>query len=174
MARELRGRSPAEVMDGFLVFLAGMASLQAHQPSVARFLLAEGQVFGAQALPKTYDKGRRKLCYANASALVLGAMDLRYAEGYVMSPRTGNFPIEHAWAVDEQGRVVDNTLPTPEANLYFGVAWEAKDLMAWLSGAEVYGVFGGPRAWVIKVLAGEGLAQACAEPAWPQEPHLEL
>jgi hypothetical protein len=152
---------PPPLLADLQVFLAGLASLQPAPISVARFLLDHGQVFTPQPLPLQYDLGPAKLCYMNASQLVVADHALRYAEGYVVSPRTGNFPLEHAWAVTPSNHVIDNTVPNPQANLYFGVAFPAHDLFKWLMASEVYGVFGGHRPWVERVLAGDSLAVAC-------------
>jgi hypothetical protein len=162
------------ILSDFLAFLSGLAKLQPAQLSIARFLLDRGQVWPAQALPKGYGRGKPKLCYANAALLVASDLSLRYAEGYVLSPRTGHFPIEHAWALTEGGAVLDNTLPHPEANLYFGVAFAAHDLLVWLSVAEVYGIFGdqSKRVWVERVLTGMSLESACQDAGLPSLPEM--
>jgi hypothetical protein len=163
------GGTQAEILDGFYDFLRKLSLLQPPpQLSVARFLLEKGQAFTPQKLPKGIEKGQAKLCYANASMMVAADSSLCYAEGYVLSPRTGYFPIEHAWAVDQDGRVIDNTLPSPEANAYYGVSFEAGELMAWLRQSEVYGVFGGRKQWVERVLVGESLTSACHEQGEPE------
>lgn len=72
--------------------------------------------------------GQQKACYANAQYLARTRKGLRYAEGFA----TGVVPVEHAWCVDEKGRVVDPTwdeertigLDAGAKPDYFGIAFD--------------------------------------------------
>jgi hypothetical protein len=65
--------------------------------------------------------GRAKGCYKNATNAVLDCPAWRYVEGYAHH-RLGIIA-EHAWAVDEQGRVIETTWPDA-GTAYFGVAFD--------------------------------------------------
>jgi hypothetical protein len=87
---------------------------------VEEFFLRNGREFYPQLLPVKYRRRPIKACFYNARQLVLRSKALRYAEGYAIG---ADLPllIHHAWAVDEQGRVVDPTLRQPEMFEFFGV-----------------------------------------------------
>jgi hypothetical protein len=65
--------------------------------------------------------GRAKDCYKNATNAVLDCPAWRYVEGYAHH-RLGIIA-EHAWAVDEQGRVIETTWPDA-GTAYVGVPFD--------------------------------------------------
>lgn len=85
-------------------------------PLSYQILAAKGQVF-PQVVP-VEGLGPLGDCYRNAWELSLDG--LHYVEGYAMLGSIG-FPIEHAWCVDDDGRVYDNTWPA--GHDYFGMAF---------------------------------------------------
>lgn len=103
------------------------------------FLAEKGQAFTPQALPGGIAPGVPKECFSNAAFLVLAGIAPTYAEGYAMRPDLG-LPIHHAWAADEQGRVIDPTWSSPEGCVYLGVGIGCGALEQALSELEVYGL----------------------------------
>jgi hypothetical protein len=99
------------------------------------FLLAEGQEFTGQKLPTRYKQRMMKHCYYNAWSLVRGSKSLRYVEGKVLV-RGIPFPIDHAWAIDKAGNVIDPTLqdvlgdgtPNSDGYQYFGIVFNRDEL----------------------------------------------
>lgn len=94
-------------------------------------------------------RGRQGACYANAQYLASRRKGLRYAEGYA----TSVIPVEHAWCVDAQGRVIDPTWDEKHQPDYFGIAFDSEHvrrirqvtgphsyslLFTWWKWAEVY------------------------------------
>ena len=84
-------------------------------------------------------QGEKKMCYKNASELVLSDLSLTYVEGYAFS---GNipfpFPVAHAWAITESGLVLD---PTWDSGLdYFGISMPTEKLSEYLLLGREYGI----------------------------------
>lgn len=121
------------------------------------YLAAHGQEWRPSPLPDGVKRGRDKECYKNASQLVIGRTDLKYAEGIAYASKLGDLPFLHAWAVDGAGRVVDPTWDHPERNRYFGVAYDGKAYMQHIVSTKLYGVLGGDYKEGAKVLAQGGL-----------------
>lgn len=89
-----------------------------------QFVLKHGRPFIRKPLPEIYETGYPKQCYGNACQLVRKYPDdLFYAEGFGVPNRSGCFILEHAWAVDAQGNVIDPTWE-PVGRLYFGVVFD--------------------------------------------------
>lgn len=72
----------------------------------------------SNAPPTSY--GRMRECYCNTFQLVEYHPQLTYCEGYAVS-KTVPIPIHHAWAIDQDGRVLDPTWKVPGVE-YFGLA----------------------------------------------------
>ncbi len=74
-----------------------------------------------QPLPKRYQRGWPKHCFANAAKLARRARGkLTYVEGFaVRSDFT--WEMHHAWTIDADRRVVDPTWDVPEDACYVGV-----------------------------------------------------
>ncbi len=104
--------------------------------SLERFVLRNGREFK----PMAY-KGRRmkpKHCFANATQL-MWRRGLTYVEGFASRPSIG-FPLQHAWAIDAAGNVVDPTWERPAECSYFGVAFTPEQVNATALRTECYGV----------------------------------
>jgi hypothetical protein len=82
------------------------------------FILAYGRTYESKVMSKaeaddvvadaTHLRLVRKACFSNAIQLALVHPEkYTYVEGYVAS---GTIPLEHAWVVDREGRVIDITL----------------------------------------------------------------
>lgn len=105
------------------------------------YVSAYGQEFPSQDTPAMYGRGTPRECYKNASLLVVGNKDLTYAEGWGI-PKNG-LAFMHAWAVDKQGKVVDNTWEDSANVKYFGVKYDREKYLKALYRKKVYGVLGG-------------------------------
>ena len=64
-------------------------------------------------------KGPMKLCFMNAYNLAIEDDRLTYVEGFALNI----IPIHHAWNIDREGRLVENTWKTPGVE-YFGVPFK--------------------------------------------------
>lgn len=92
--------------------------------TVPNFLLREASFFRAMPLPINVPRGTIKECYSNALTLIIEQANpkLAYCEGVA----AGIIPVQHAWCVDEDGRVLDPTWDQCDGhpglgNTYFGV-----------------------------------------------------
>ena len=85
-------------------------------------VLELGRSFTPQRRPKGIKRGRQKQCYENAYALLAQHPTLTYCEGFVLAEGV-RIPVEHAWCIDEEGNVVDNTLRDPSI-AYFGIPFD--------------------------------------------------
>lgn len=106
------------------------------------YVLRQGVVCTAQALPKGFRRGTPKLCFHNARKLVLNRRrrgSLTYVEGYAMRADIG-IPMHHAWAIDAERRVIDVTWADPQNTEYLGVPFSAATLRQFDDGESMLGV----------------------------------
>jgi hypothetical protein len=81
------------------------------------FLLAEGRAFEPARLKPGIRRGQPRECFQNALNLAHRHPDLFYCEGFGLK----SVIIDHAWCVDQHGRVVDPTWGDEPARAYWGV-----------------------------------------------------
>ena len=114
--------------------------------STEELVLAEGRNWEPQPLPKDAEpwRGEPQECYSNAAKAVLGMSglfahpDWRYVEGYALA-KDIPFPVAHAWAVDQDDRVIE--LTWPDAGLeYRGIEFDHDRLRGILLKREMFGV----------------------------------
>lgn len=117
-------------------YLVALSKLD-HIPSI--FLLKLGRPWQAQALPGQVSRGRPRQCYENAGTLAMSRPDLTYVEGYACPP--GIPPVHHAWCVDADGCVVDNTFTDPEDAKYYGVPISRAKLEQFIQAQKHWGLF---------------------------------
>lgn len=92
-------------------------------------LLRYGEPFEpAPNHPKWFSRGAAKQCFDNVtqvliSRLAAGDTTVRYAEGYAMDAELP-IPMQHAWLVDADDKVIDPTWRDVADNLYFGIVFE--------------------------------------------------
>jgi hypothetical protein len=108
------------------------------------FILEHGRAFHNVVSFKDYKlrQGIPKECYRNAALVAQRRDDLIYCEGYA----TSVIPVMHAWLVDKQGNVIDNTWEGgryddgkyPRA--YFGIPIKRTYLVRSLCNRKIYGV----------------------------------
>jgi hypothetical protein len=103
-------------------------------------LLEHGKLWTANAWSshKYGMKGTQRECFSNATKLAT-AFNLTYVEGLAM--QYGMFPMEHAWCVDDNGNVIDNTWITNSAVVYYGLPLKYSFVVKSMSETGVYGVF---------------------------------
>lgn len=83
---------------------------------------------------------KKKECYRNAYLHSAHNKDLIYCEGLAVSKNLP-LPLEHAWCLDNEGRVYDPTWDDSTECLYFGIAFRDKEwLNNLLINQECYGV----------------------------------
>lgn len=85
--------------------------------------------------PSWLTLGTRKECYKNSAHLALNNSEVQYTEGYALDLVDLPIPMEHAWVVDPEGKVIDPTWPESQNTYYFGVSFELEFLSSMLSKA---------------------------------------
>jgi hypothetical protein len=95
----------------------------------ADYLLQQGQFFEPQSATHGMPVGIPRYCYANAYRFAqISGGTLRYAEGVGRTSSPRGSIHDHAWCVDEDGRVVDPTwggpLQPPAGAAYFGAIFD--------------------------------------------------
>ncbi len=73
--------------------------------------------------PQWLVPGEVKQCFRNATAFALVRDDVTYVEGFALDPALP-IPLEHAWLVDDIGRVIDPTWGDNIGHVYYGVPFE--------------------------------------------------
>lgn len=114
------------------------------------FVLAHGEHFTPRELPKRIKAGEIGSCFMNATHLAVANENLAYCEGYAVT--MGSIPVLHAWCVDRDGKVLDNTWcgngkpprPTMGAE-YFGVRFETNFVRICMMATEYFGILGNER-----------------------------
>jgi hypothetical protein len=122
--------------EGCIEYLKALSGLE-HIPSI--FTLRMGRAWTAQPLPAWVARGPMRQCYENAGTLCIENRNLTYVEGYALSP--GLPPIHHAWCVDADGCVIDNTFQDSDRVQYFGVPIRAKTLRKLVEESGRWGLF---------------------------------
>ena len=105
----------------------------------ADFVLQEGRTWTPAQLPRGIRLGQPGQCYKNAFNLALRNR-ITYVEGYAGDV----VPIAHAWCIDEEGRVVDNTWSDSEQCVYFGVAFDSEYVESTVLRQRIYGLIDMP------------------------------
>jgi hypothetical protein len=100
--------------------------------SYEALVLGLGRPFTAGSLPTPRRlRGPYRACYRNTFKLVHARPQLRYTEGYAIATIDDDFtgiPVQHAWAVDDAGRVMDPTWPDAGRSAYFGIEFDLADV----------------------------------------------
>lgn len=92
-------------------------------------LLRYGEEFEPAANhPKWLTHGAAKQCFDNVTQVLIsrtttGDTSVRYTEGYAMDAELP-IPMQHAWLVDADNKVIDPTWRDMADNLYFGIVFE--------------------------------------------------
>lgn len=108
--------------------------------SPSQFVLDNGRSFAATDATYVGKRGTMKQCYMNAAKAAQEDHGLTYVEGYVT---VHGVPIKHAWTVDGDGSVVDQTITSGEnVGDYFGVPFSTDYLNRTLVENGTYGLLG--------------------------------
>lgn len=126
--------SPNSTISTYLSSVHNMGVSRAKESVV----LIHGKQYTPQKLPSKYKMAQAKKCFQNAFELANSNPELTYVEGFAV-PDFVPIPIHHAWTVDKQGKVVDNTWKTPGAE-YMGVPFELPFIYKVQTETEQYGV----------------------------------
>ena len=117
-----------------------LESFGAHVPLTYRFLKEYGV---AWSIAKKIDHGALSemgQCYRNAALMAAVVPGLIYCEGLACTG-TLNFPMWHAWLVDEHGNAYDPTWA--DGGHYFGVPMTKEFLYQFIEETGAYGVLDG-------------------------------
>lgn len=118
--------------------------------SHASFMLEYGREWKAD-LSSLHGDMRQGACFSNATLKMSDNQSLTYVEGYAVHC---GLPLEHAWCVDENGKVIDPTWkPTyvngnavPEGAIeYFGIPFKRKYVLGTIITRGYYGVLDNPQ-----------------------------
>lgn len=91
-------------------------------------------------------RGKKKECFSNALHLAL-RVGGTYVEGLALSgsllKKDLAFPIYHAWALDPDGNLLDNTWDDPATSQYLGIEFDAEWAASYCVKQGYYGLFQG-------------------------------
>jgi len=120
-----------------LDYIKQISKLQKQCSNISRdeFILQNGKHFIPQSLPQHLVKyqGRKKECFKNAYQFA--GNGFTYVEGYAFSI----IPVEHAWCVDNEGKVYEITWDEPGSE-YFGVQFNFEYIMEIALMKKCYGI----------------------------------
>ena len=113
-------------------------------------------------------RGRQKLCYTNATRLVLSNPDrFIYMEGYGVRPSLGIVVGEHAWVLDAENgfAVIDPTWRDTKGSAYLGIPFSSDYLRKQIIEHRRYGLLDAPWGrWPVRRLpSAEWLHPKAAE-----------
>jgi hypothetical protein len=94
-------------------------------------LLRYGKTFEpSDTNPTWFTRRPAKQCFDNVTQVLIsrttdGDTSVRYAEGYAMDAELP-IPMQHAWLVDADNKVIDPTWRKAANNLYYGIVFETE------------------------------------------------
>jgi len=143
--------------------MGSVVVLGTHDPIGARDYVAKyGTQFKGQKLPEGFAMGQPKNCFENASRIVMDSNfgrggKLNYCEGVCESKDMPGLGFLHAWAVDQKGNVIDNTLKNPENYNYTGVTYNWDEYSQHIADKGYFGVLGGDWRDAMSVIHDGGI-----------------
>lgn len=131
-----------------------------HSNPLKKLIIEKGVTYAGRALPVDIEKGEAKLCFMNALHLSISNPGWKYVEGFGASGsliEMGiHMPMDHAWCIDENGLLVDNTWDKPETSLYRGIPMDPKVVMKHVLKTGYYGVFQSTGVFDMKMIKKYG------------------
>jgi len=109
------------------------------QKTYESIVLKYGRAFEAPAhpRPKGIRKGSNKHCFMNSYRLT--KQGYRYVEGFAIANIGVQFPIQHAWVVDDKDNVIETTWA--ESGLeYYGIIFDREFVNKVMLELKVYGI----------------------------------
>lgn len=106
---------------------------------IEQLVLSHGKVM--TAIP-TEQTGVKRECFKNAALMAFDDPSLTYVEGVAIGTYIP-FPIHHAWCIDAEGNVIDNTWDNPEECEYMGIAFPTRYLRKKIYEKGYYGILSG-------------------------------
>jgi hypothetical protein len=106
------------------------------------FVLQHGVWHEVIPMPVKVNVGSPKHCFGNALALA-AVRGYKYIEGFALSDRAAGLAYHHAWNLDEQSRLIDNTWMN-QGDAYLGVEFSVgrADSATWFDNASVLDNYG--------------------------------
>jgi len=109
------------------------------QKTYESIFLKYGRAFEAPACPrpKGIRKGRDKVCFMNSYHLT--DFGYRYVEGFAVPDIGIQFPIQHAWVIDDNDNVIETTWAKSGLE-YYGIIFEREFVDKVMFELRVYGI----------------------------------
>lgn len=104
--------------------------------TLASICLGQGLVWDSGQQIRSVELGTPKECFKNAAELTRKDKSLAYVEGYAYK---SGMPVHHAWNVNHEGKVIDNTWQC--GRLYIGLPVKTATLWRCIEETECWGVF---------------------------------
>ncbi|MBY5504084.1 hypothetical protein HFO81_00835 [Rhizobium leguminosarum] len=125
--------------------------------------------------PLRIPEGLRRECYGNCVKALLSKQaddDLFYAEGYAIGRGGPWILVQHAWLVDQHGRVIDPTWEDAADNAYFGVVFRRRFVCDMLEKAQMEpGILSAP-VLMCRHFGSPTLFEAAMEPRFHRDSEL--
>lgn len=109
---------------------------------VDKFLVEHGRSFEICEATFNGPRATPKECFKNATLVAMADPGMTYVEGFVT---VHGVPIQHAWNVDADGRLIDRTLDNHDRRIehYFGIPFSTFYVTKALRINRVYGLLDG-------------------------------
>jgi len=109
------------------------------QKTYESIVLNHGRPFEAPAhpRPKGIRKGRNMACFMNAYHLT--EQGYRYVEGFAIANIGIQFPVQHAWVIDDSDNVIETTWAESGVE-YYGIVFDREFVDKVMLELRVYGI----------------------------------
>jgi hypothetical protein len=124
-----------KTLDTILEIATGL-ELMGMKKNMFSLVAHNGIEFEPGPRPAGLQKDQQGLCFMNATLLSI-SYKYTYVEGYVF---VHGVPLHHAWCIDDEGNVIDTTIPDQENWKYVGIPMTNELVMEAITTAQVYGV----------------------------------
>lgn len=121
-------------------YLNKVVSMTTNTQGPYAILTKHGRGWASKLKPADVPWGLKKMCFMNALTLTLSNPGFTYVEGYA----SHYVPIHHAWVLDQDGNVIDNTWRELGSE-YFGIPFERDYVAEAACTSGLYSVLFNPR-----------------------------